>query len=82
MADRQIPAVAFIESALDALAARPAADVAAAAKEFDALGLGRLADLTRTRPHLRRLTPEQLGYLIGLETARTLDAMRPSGDQP
>ena len=65
-----IPAVMFIESAIDVLKTRDANHVGRELKEFDSLGL-RLADV-QTRIGDLVLSDAQKGYLIGLETARVI----------
>jgi hypothetical protein len=74
-----IPAVAFIETALETLKTRDALVIEGEVKEFRSLGrrLQRMA-LPENVSNPEQITDAERGYLIGLETARALLAGMPT----
>lgn len=62
-----IPAVMFIEIAMDTLKSQDADNIAAEIKEFNSLGTGRKNEVIA-----QFVDPMSAGYLLGLETARAL----------
>lgn len=74
-----IPAVGFIKMALETLEQVSPDDAGLLDElaEFKELGIGRVSQL-RNSPGMKHLTDLQRGYLIGLETARTLLRTNPT----
>ncbi len=62
-----IPAVMFVESAAAMLKSRDSRIIAAELKEFRAMGGSRMA---QAKIAAGEVTDAELGYLLGLETAR------------
>jgi hypothetical protein len=74
----QIPSVMFCEMALDMLKRKDAALLDAELKEFNQLGPGRFENISKVliekcqKPDGTAVAGMDIGYLIGLETARAL----------
>lgn len=70
-----IPAVMFLEIAMDALKIQDPDIIARETKEFDFLGTSRKAEIMALLPGKDEMT---VGYLLGIETARALLATMPA----
>lgn len=70
------PAVMFLEIAIDQLAKMPPAQLVAHLKEFNELGSERMLQCLYGMQHPNggplKLTPSQVGYMIGIQTARVI----------
>jgi hypothetical protein len=82
----QIPAVTFIEAAIDMLKSRDLEMLRHEAAEFHFLGIARLTKILEAAPKsMAESMPNYdamlAGYLLGLETARVLLAGNPTAVQ-
>jgi len=73
-----IPAVMFLEMAMDVLKSQDSGILTAETKECRMLGEGRIAEIRQTLPDNSDF---ERGYLLGLEVARTLLNGRPDAVQ-